>query len=171
MKWCVLCLGVVASVLKDASLWASPAKAQNFSLTLQLGPTLYNLQTFSWGPNATSTGQGISNELTFAINPNFASSVDLLTQAESGQTFATAELQDVFLPFTVSSVTVVDIQLTNITIESAQIRADINAIGTAGSPVEIVTLKFESVTYTFQPYLPNGLKNGPAVTFSTKFKK
>ena len=107
---------------------------------------------------------------TFAINPDFASGVDFLSDAESGQTFASAELQDVFLPFTTSSVTVVDIQLTNITVEAARIDADINAAGSAGSPVEIVTLKFDSLTYTFQPYLPNGQKNGPPVTFTAKLK-
>ena len=40
--------------------------------------------------------------------------------------------------------------------------------GDSDGPSETVVLKFTEITYTFQPLLPNGLKNGPSVTFTRK---
>jgi type VI protein secretion system component Hcp len=38
--------------------------------------------------------------------------------------------------------------------------------GGSNGPEETIVLRFRQVTYTFQPLLPNGLKNGPPVTFT-----
>lgn len=161
-------IGVLVAAI--FALSALPARAQQFNITLQLGGNEYTLESFSWGPAAGSTGQGVSNELSFTLWPDFAGSVDFMNEAESKQVFATADLQELFL-FTTPNLPVIDIQLTDVQVESVRVGADNNAPTDPGKPRQIVTLKFANIVYTFQPYLPNGQKNGPPVTFSAKFKK
>jgi hypothetical protein len=159
---------VIAAV---AVLSASSARAQEFSTTLQLGGNTYTLESFSWGPTAGSTGEGVSNELTFTLSPNIAGGLDFMNDAAAKQAFATADLQEQFTFGTPTPTTVVDIQMSDLKVKAVRVSADNNASTNPGAPRETVTLKFDSVVYTFQPYLPNGQKNGPPVSFSAQFKK
>lgn len=159
---------VIAAV---ALLSASSARAQEFATSLQLGGNTYTLESFSWGPAAGSTGQGVSNELTFTLSANVAGGLDFMNQAAAKQTFATADLQEQFTFGAPTPTTVVDIQMSDLRIKAVRVSADNNASVNPGAPRETVTLVFDSVVYTFQPYLPNGQKNGPPVSFSAQFKK
>jgi hypothetical protein len=162
-------VGIVIAAV--ALLSASSARAQEFNITIQLGGNTYAIESFSWGPAAGSTGQGVSNELTFTLSPNFAGGLDFMNQAAAKQTFATADLQEQFAFGAPTPTTVVDIQMTDLRIKAVRVSADNNDPTHPGVPRETVTLKFDSVLYTFQPYLPNGQKNGPPTSFSAQFRK
>jgi hypothetical protein len=162
-------ISVAIITLAVGLLCSTPAHAQ-LTFSFQMGGNTYTPTAFSWGPGGSSSGQGVSDELTFTLSPNFQGSVDFLNEAQSKQTFGSAELQDLFA-FVTPPVAVVDIQMTNVRIVSARIAANNEASVNPGAPQEIVTVKFDSVVYTFQPYLPNGQRSGPPVTFSASFKK
>lgn len=165
-----------AVLIFSLALLAMPAYAQStqgpFIFTVQIpglpNGGVYLATSFSWGPSADSTGQGVSNELTFTSAADISDPA-IVNAAQSKQVFATAELQDNFGFPNSNPTTVADIQMTNVRILSVRIKAD--AYGPVYAPQKIVTLKFDSVVYTFQPYLPNGQKNGPPVTFTVNFKK
>jgi hypothetical protein len=163
--------GLAIVTVAIIALWASPAHAQQFNISFQMGGNTYTVESFSWGPSVASSGQGVSNELTLTLWPNFEGSVDFMNEAASKQVFATADLQNLFVFATPTPLPVVDIQMTDVVVESVRVSADNNATTAPGTPRQIVTLKFDSVVYTFQPYLPNGQRNGPPMTFSAKFKK
>lgn len=114
---------------------------------------------FSWGPSPSSAGQGVSDEITFTTSPD-SSVAELMTDAQSKQILGTAELQETLL-----GNATVDIQMNGVHIESVRI-----AGGFTG-PERIVTLKFDSVVFTFQQLLANGQKSGPPQTFSASFKR
>ena len=164
-----ICLVIAAAAI--VSLCASPVQAQQFTFSFQMGGNTYTPESFSWGPAGSSLGQGVSDELTLTLSPNFQGSIDFMNEAQSKQIFVTADLQDIFVFGSPTPVPVVDIQMTNVRVISARIAANNDANVNPGAPREIVTLKFDSVVYTFQPYLPNGQRNGPSMTFSAIFKK
>jgi hypothetical protein len=154
-----------------ALLCSTPAHAQQFTFSFQMGGNTYTPVAFSWGPAGSSAGQGVSDELTFTLAPSFEGNVDFMNEAQSKQIFATADLQDLFTFGPPTPVAVVDIQMTNVRVVSVRIAANNDASVSPGAPQEIVTVKFDSVVYTFQPYLPNGQRNGPPSTFTANFKK
>lgn len=165
-----VCIGAAIVAVSVVSFYTQPAHAQScdttgsYSLTMQINglPTaspLYTPTCFSWGPSASSTGQGVSDELTFTHSTD-NTTVVLMGVAQSKQILPSAELQQILMGnFTI------DIQMSNLRIVS------VRETGGASGPEEIVTLKFDSVVYTFQSLLPNGQKNGPSQTFSVTFKK
>jgi hypothetical protein len=119
----------------------------------------YTLSSYTWGP--TPTASGLSNTLTWIANTD-NSDQDLISAAQNGTVFSSAEITS-SLQGTVG----VDILMSSVTVQSVVIQ------DTSGSssPQKVVTLKFTSVTYTFQPLLPNGQKNGPPFTVTQSFKK
>ena len=163
-------IAIVIVAFTLVSLWASPVEAQsNFTMSLQIGGTTYAggaiaPSSFVWGPATATSPQGVSPELNVTLAAEFVDSVALMEAAQSKQLFATAELQELLL-----GTVVIDIQMTDVHVESVRIAADNNPSVNPGQPNVILTLKFKSVVYTFQPFLPNGQKNGPPVTFSAQF--
>ncbi|HLH07781.1 MAG TPA: type VI secretion system tube protein Hcp [Terriglobales bacterium] len=159
----------VALWVAVATLTALPALAANFSITLQIAGLpgayegSYNALAFAWGPEGAETQHGVAPELTVTI-PDDASSVTLMQSANSRQTFATADLQAV-----TSGLAVVSIHMTNVRIQSVHVAANIAGLYT--QPVQMVTLVFDSVEYTYQPVNVIGQKNGPPVTYSATFHR
>lgn len=162
--------GAAVVALAILSLCGQTARAQSctstglYSLMIQINglPTTspqYTPTCFSWGPSASSTNQGVSDELTFTHSTDPSTAV-LMGIAQSKQILPSAELQQSLL-----SNVAIDIQMTNVRIIS------VREAGGSNGPEEIVTLKFDSVVYTFQSLLANGQKNGPSQTFSVTFKK
>jgi type VI protein secretion system component Hcp len=85
------------------------------------------------------------------------STVDLMQLAQSHQVVGTATLN-----LTLLGTANITLQLSGVRIENVQ------EDGSSDGPAETVVLSFNEVTYTFQPLLPNGQKNGPPVTFTRK---
>jgi type VI protein secretion system component Hcp len=165
--------GVIA--LAAACLAAVPAQAQTYSTTINIsglpgddGNGNYNnLISFAWGPDGAPTLDGVAPELTITLNDD-STSAALMQAANSRELFSAADLQLKFAgPGTLT--TVVNIQMTNVQIQSVHIAVDPNIA--SGVPVQILTLRFSAVTYTFQPVNPVGQPAGPPVTYSATYSR
>ena len=164
---------LATAVIALFALQPPPAHAQNCSFNLPTSQSSYGLSLsisglsssglyspacYSWGPSADSTGQGVSRQLSATI-PVDSTVATLMTAAQSGQLLPSAEFQQT-LQGTVS----VDILMTNVHIVSVR---------TSGAPDALLmtlNLKFDSVTFTYQPVNTLGQRNGTPVTFSVAFK-
>lgn len=167
---CAFRASAVVLVLAAVSLMAVPAHALVFTVNLHVdgmagldGNGNYSALAFAWGPAGSETQKGVAPELTITI-PDDSTSVNLMQAAAAKQTFSTADLQAV-----ASGVAVVSIHMTNVRIHSVHIAA--NTDGAYPQPVQIVTLTFDSVEYTFQPVNVVGQKNGAPVTYSATFHR
>jgi type VI protein secretion system component Hcp len=160
--------GLVA--IAAALLVALPAQAQSpYNMTINIdglangnSGNYTNLVSYAWGPAGAPISMGVAPQLTFTLPAN-TSSVTLMEAAASGHVFPTAELQHLL-----QGTATVDILMTNVRVRSVRIAGDLFPSPTDSyqiGPVQIVTLSFTGVTYTFQPVLPNGQKNGPPVTY------
>jgi len=165
----------VVAVLAAVSLMAMPAHALNFNINLHIdgiagfdGNGNYNALAFAWGPAGAETQKGVSPELTVTI-PADSTSVNLMQSAAAKQAFATADLQATASGAVASAPVVVAIHMTNVRIHSVHIATSTDAA--YAQPVQIVTLTFDSVEYTFQPVNVVGQKNGPPVTYSATFRR
>jgi type VI protein secretion system component Hcp len=73
------------------------------------------------------------------------------------------DLGNAVLHQTIQGTAQVTLVMNNVHIES------VHEEGGSNGPEETIVLRFNQLTYTFQPLLPNsGTKNGPAVTFTWK---
>lgn len=143
----------------------NPANSGRYTISLSIpglaNGGIYTPICYSWGPSAASTGEGVSRELTVTTSVD-NTVAQLMTAAQSKQVFPSAELQQAFAFFDMSNT--VDIQMTNVRIVSVRITGD------SQQPQREITLRFDSVVFTFQPLLANGQKAGPPVSFSTTFR-
>jgi type VI protein secretion system component Hcp len=164
--------GLVA--IAAALLVALPAQAQSpYNMTLNIdglangnSGNYTNLVSYAWGPDNSPISRGVAPELTFIV-PADTSSVTLIEAAASGHVFPTAELQHLL-----NGTATVDILMTNVRVSSVRVAGDQFPSPTDSyviGPVQIVTLRFTDVTYTFQPVTPTGQKAGPPVTYSVRF--
>jgi hypothetical protein len=157
----------VAALAMVVSLAASPAEAQSpYNITAQVAGQTYTPVSYAWGAAGSPMAQGVSRELTLTI-PADTTSVTLMEAAKSKQTFASAEVKT-----ELNGTAVVDVLMTNVRIELVGISNDTYTnlgLVEPGTPLQVVTLHFNSVDYTFQPVTPTGQKAGPPVTFSVTF--
>ncbi|MGH9615404.1 MAG: hypothetical protein ACRD28_01600 [Acidobacteriaceae bacterium] len=163
-KWSRIRLACGATIVLAVFFALSPvAHAASYVISIHVDGLSaggnYSPASFSWGPSSASTGQGVSDEITFTATPD-SSVAELMTDAQSRQVLGTAELQESLL-----GGVAVDIQMDGVRIESVRIA------GGPNGPETIVTLKFDSVLFTFQQLLPNGQKSGLPLTFSASFKR
>jgi len=98
-------------------------------------------------------------EVTFTHTPD-SSTVDLMTLAQSHQVVGTATVHE-----TLQGTATITLQMSGVHVEAVRESGDVND---PNGPEETVVLRFTEVTYTFQPILPNGQRNGPPVTFTWK---
>lgn len=166
---------VFVVVLAAISLIAVPAHALTFTINLHVDGTAgsdgngnYNALSFAWGPAGAETQKGVSSELTVTI-PADSTSINLMKAAEAKQSFATADVQAVASGALAGAPVVVAIHMTNVRIYSVHIATNTEAA--YPQPVQIVTLTFDSVEYTFQPVNVVGTKNGPPVSYSATFRR
>ena len=146
-----------------------PAYAASYTSLLQIqGWTATNSNqwapvSFAWGPSAPSAGQGVSETLTIAKGPDTSDGA-LMEAARANHLFPSAKLQFALLVGSTEEVMTVDVQMTNVKVYAVQINGS-DSVG----PQTLLTLKFSSVLYTFQPVLPTGQKAGPPITYSATF--
>ena len=120
-----------------------------------------NVASFRWGQPTASLNAGVSSELTFTI-PNDATSVGLLQALQGGKPFSTATLQ-VLAGQGNNLVAAFSLQMNNVHITSVDMIPNANVLG---GTMQVVTLRFSSITYTYQPVNPVGQRAGPPLTFT-----
>ncbi len=148
---------VFALLLAAVPAFAQGSYAVSLSITGLAGGGDYVPFSFYWGPSPTKNG--LSHTLTWK-GATDSSDQYLIGAAQAGQVFSSAEIQS-----TLMGTAEVDIVMNNVTVRSYQVVAD------SQGPMKVVTLQFDSVTYTFQALLPNGQKSGPPFTITQTFKK
>jgi len=72
------------------------------------------------------------------------------------------ELGNAVLHQTLSGTATITLAMSGVHIEG------VHEEGGSNGPEETIVLQFRQVTYTFQPLLPNGQKNGPPVSYTWK---
>jgi type VI protein secretion system component Hcp len=84
---------------------------------------------------------------------------NLMALAQTRTHVTSATLHQTF-PFPASGTATITLAMTDVVIKA------VHEEGGSDGPLETVVLDFKSVTYTFQPLLPNGQKNGPPLSFT-----
>jgi type VI protein secretion system component Hcp len=141
----VLALGTVAG----AMLVAPGASAGSYSLDVHVDGCPnggnYTPTYFHW----TDLGE-----------VTFTHSTDNTTATLSTFSVDHRELGNAVLHQTLNGTATITLAMSGVHIEA------VHEEGGGNGPEETVVLRFRQVTYTFQPLLPNGQKNGPPVTFT-----
>lgn len=140
---------VALATAAGAVLVAPGAHAGNFAVDVHVdgiaGGGNYTASSFEW------------------LDPS-AVRFDHTTDSSTGALQAAAqshnELGNAVLHQTLMGTATITLAMQGVRVESVRERGDSNG------PVESVELRFRSVTYTYQPLLPNGQKAGPPVTFT-----
>jgi hypothetical protein len=145
--------GIVGAAVVAGALVAAPraAVAGGYGLDVHVdgvaGGGNYSPGGYHWG----------DDPFTLA----FTHATDSSTAALQGLAQGHREVGTALLHVTIQGTATVTLQMSGVNVDSVKEEGDPN-----NGPLETVTLKFRKIVYTFQPLLPNGQKNGPAVTFT-----
>jgi type VI protein secretion system component Hcp len=161
---------VGGGLLAGVTLITPPAGAGSYQMSINIpgaGVGTYPLRSFSWGDGTSPFFRGASSEVIFTriADKNSAAFAQL---AKTRAQLPSADLT-VNLPGPGGQVTTVQrFQMTNVVVQG------IREAGSNGSPDaqpdESITLRFHTLTYTYQPVNPDGTKAGPPTSVSFDFK-
>jgi type VI protein secretion system component Hcp len=140
---------VALATAAGAVLVAPPASALSYAVDVHVdgipGGGNYQPTSFDW---------------TEPFEVQFNHTTDSTTAALMAAAQDHRELGNAVLHQTLLGTATITLAMSGVHIEAVHEKGNIEG------PVEIVELRFRTVTYTFQPLLPNGQKAGPPVTFT-----
>jgi type VI protein secretion system component Hcp len=157
-------------ILASAALVTPSAGAASYQMSINIpgaGVGSYTLRGFSWGDSTSSFIRGASSEVVFTrmADKNSAAFAQL---AKSRAQLPTADLT-VNVPAPGGQVTTVQrFQMTNVVVQG--IRESGSAASSDSQPDESITLRFHTLTYTYQPVNADGTKAGPPTSVTFDFK-
>jgi type VI protein secretion system component Hcp len=161
---------VGGAILAGLCLATPPVGAASYQMSISIpgaGTGVYALRGFSWGEGVSPFFHGASSELVFTRVAD-KNSVALAQLAKTRSQLPSADLT-VNVPGPGGQVTTVQrFQMTNVVVQG--IRENGTAASSDGQPDESVTLRYQTLTYTYQPVNADGSRAGPPSSVSFDFK-
>jgi type VI protein secretion system component Hcp len=149
---------------------APPAGAASYQMSINIpgaGVGTYPLRSFSWGDGTSVFFRGASSEVVFTRMADKSSGA-FAQLAKTRAQLPSADLT-VNLPGPGGTLTTVQrFQMTNVIVQG--IRETGSFASPDAQPDESVTLRFHTLTYTYQPVNADGSKAGPPTVVTFDFK-